>query len=345
MQRVPRVSAWKWLLLAAFFGAALVAVVWVVDFVVTPSLGTENPWPAVDETRNQADVLVLGSSHTFATVLPMEMWRARGITALDVSSSAQILPVSEQYLAQALTAQRPRVVLLEVYMIGKGSPPERVAVSRAHLALDRMPWGMPKLLAIMRSVGPGHWLELVFPVFKYGTRLMNLGSGDLHASKHSAYSYARGAAYQTGVKPLSPELVYDVTDPRAYEADLPYIRSIAKMCERSGATLVLFTAPSVHVSRVNGVPMIDRLRTDLSSDFPRVRYLDLNSENKQVGVSVKTDYKDAWHLNRAGATKASTWLAGYLEREFGLADHRSAPFAAEWNRALRRFDGALPAAR
>ena len=68
------------------FCALLLAMLGAAQVLFTPTPGTVSPWAAVRETRGEADVVVLGSSRAYCSVLPMEMWRDSGITALDVTS-------------------------------------------------------------------------------------------------------------------------------------------------------------------------------------------------------------------------------------------------------------------
>lgn len=330
----------KLLLKSIVFSLGLLGILWVTGAVLSPGFGSSNPWPAVAATRNEADVLALGSSHTYCTVLPMELWRDNGVTALDVSGSAQILPVTEEYLAEALKMQHPRVVMLEVYMLGKQySPAERVRINRAHVSLDCMPLGLPRLKGIVASVGPEHWGELVFPLQAYHSRWANLRGEDFGLQKDHKYSYARGAQYASGTVSAAGPAAYDQVDEVAYTDDLPAIRRIAARCEKDHIQLVLYRTPATRTMRVGKLPVMERLRSDLSSDFPSVRYLDLNLVSDELGLDSMKDYKDDWgHLNYGGAVKVSSWLADYLVREYGLADHRADSLAAKWNADLRIYD-------
>ena len=143
------------------FCLGLVLALVAVSFVSKPSIGSVDPWPAVRETSGQVDVLAMGSSRTYCTVMPMEMWRESGVTALDVTSGTQPMSLTYEYLRQSLTQQHPKVVLLELYMMGRA---DSFTLQRAHTNLDYMPMGVPRAAGILESTPPSEWLELFVPL-------------------------------------------------------------------------------------------------------------------------------------------------------------------------------------
>ena len=320
--------------MSAAFCLGLIGMLCAVSVVLTPTQGIVNPWPAVRRYAHQADVLALGSSHTHCTVLPMELWRETGVTALDVTSGGQVIPVTLSYLEESLKHQNPRVVLLEVHMVGATYRD----IASAHNNLDYMPAGLPRVRGITRSVDASNWPEFFLPLQVYHSRWRELRAADFFPLKQSWYSYARGALYLPEVKPLDGDTSTLDVDEDAYQSDLSYLRKIAATCEARCAQLVLFASPSVLSRQVGGVPMLERLESDLSPEFASVRYLDLNSVAGKIGISYATDYKDEDHLNQRGAVKITRWLARYLVREFGLPDRRRAAFARRWDDDLRRYD-------
>jgi lysophospholipase L1-like esterase len=303
---------------AVFLAMPLVAVL-AVTLVMTTGGGIVDPWAALAATKGEADVLVLGSSAAHSTVMPMEMWRTAGITAIDVTSGGQSIPVTTAYYQQALETQRPKVVMLEIRMVGGQNALKDLR--RAHANLDRMPRGTPWLTAVVENVPSGAWGEFLFPI-------RNLRLGDFVPDR-ARFAYARGALYLPVTKSV---------DASEYRADLPYVRRIARLTREQGTQLVIFAAPTFKPGQVDGTPILERLRSDLASEFPDTLYLDLAAAAREAGVDLKTDYKDASHLNTKGAVKVSRWLADYLTRDLGMPDRRQAPFAARWNADLVKYD-------
>jgi hypothetical protein len=325
----------KRLVASALFCVGLVAMITALDYVLTPFRGTTDPWPAVAATRGEADVIALGSSRTQCAILPMEMWRAQGITALDVAGQVQPYSVTTAYLEQVLTEQRPKVVMLDLYMCGKETP---FSLVRAHTSLDRMPAGIPRTMAILGSIDATGWFEAFVPLQTYHSRWAELTQRDFQLRKATRDDYARGAKYLPAVASMPATAAYEQVVESAYVRDLGYVRRMARMCADSGAAFVVFSTPTRWQQRVDGRPLMSRLEADLKAEYPEVRFLDMSSVAASIGIDPALDYADELHLNHRGAVKVSVWLGRDLARTYGLQDRRGEALAAGWNEALRRYD-------
>lgn len=322
---------------SVIFCVGLMILLQAADFVLNPVPWSAVPWPAVAETEHEANVIILGSSRSYASVLPMEMWRHNGITAVNVAGGAQPVAATLSYLQQARRSHEPKVVLLEASLVGLGNG-RFGDVAMAHGNFDAMPSGLPKATGILRSVQPTAWPELFLPIQIYHSRWRDIGHDDFDPRKHQREAYAKGSVYLTNATPQSGTVKYTVNSQSAYVRDLTYIRAIAEECARAEARLVLFTSPSWNRTMIDGLPVLAKLKSDLESDFPEVEFIDMDSVAETIDIQPDTDYMDEVHLNHRGAIKLTKWLANYLARDYGIADDRNEEFAPRWNEALRRYD-------
>jgi len=209
---------------------------------------------------------------------------------------------------------------------------------RAHANFDDMPLGAPKIQGIVESVGATAWAEFFVPLHVYHSRWQQLTSADFQPDKRSHWGFVRGAVYLPMVEVQSGAITYASRDEREYERDLACIRRMASSCERAGARMILFVSPTWERLMVAGQPLLERLESDLGSEFPSVAYLDMNPVAETIGVNAQTDYKDKNHLNQRGAVKVSKWLSSYLVDRYDLADHRDDEMAGRWDEALSSYD-------
>lgn len=321
------------------FCALLFAMLSAVNFVMMPA-GVTNGWADVVGLPGELDVLALGTSHIQCTILPMEMWRTHGITSVDLAGPIQTMPVTRAYFEQALKTQSPQVVLLDTTTIGKQ---EVLTISYAHYSLDHMPIGLARSRAITTVTDASQWEELVLPWVAYHSRWAELTDADWSIDKFSGDRSLRGSAYWAQSKPMTLPFTEDAVSEESYLEDLPYIEQMAQLAEDHDIKLVIFsTVISAH-QVVDGQPLMERLREDLSGDYPSVDYLDLNQVRGELNLDDARDWLDDHHLNHRGAVKASAWIANYLSERHGVSDRRSAPFAAAWNDTLANYDRDYPA--
>lgn len=321
------------------FCAGLAVMLAAADFVFTPTVGTLDGWAASRAIPGQVDVIALGSSRTYCTVLPMEMWRTRGITALDVTSAIQIVPVTTAYLEEILRTRQPKVVMVELYMVGKRST---FHSTTAHKGLDYMPMGTAKLRSIVQWVKPQAWFEFLMPLQIYHSRWSEVGASDFRLEKYSRFSYGRGAMYLADEAPLTVQTQGDVMTEDAYQEDAPYLREMAELCEQNGIKLILFTSPSPYRLAVVDRLLLERLRADLAA-FPNVTYMDMNEVVGELGIDAHSDYKDDLHLNHRGAVKISRWLAELLAEQYAVPDRRGTDLDDGWDADLKAYDEAFVA--
>ena len=68
------------------------------------------------EPDNTIDVIFIGNSEAYSSIIPMEMWNDYGYTSYVCASPEQLLPVSTKILGESIKRQKPKVVVLECYI-------------------------------------------------------------------------------------------------------------------------------------------------------------------------------------------------------------------------------------
>ncbi len=333
-------SALRDLAKSVLFCSLLLVLLAGIDWGMRPTPAGLIPWGALKDTQGEVDVLVLGSSRAHTSVLPMELWRTHGFTCVDVTAGGQTIPTTLAYLEQALETQRPRLVMLEVSMIGRRS--NYADIARAHANFDDMPGGSAKTLGVLRSIEPTGWPEFFFALQGYHSRWPELTAYDFLPDKRAKMPWHRGALYLPIVEAIDSVPTTGVVGEADYRADMAVIKQIVARARDEGARVVLFTAPSFAPLEVGGVPLLSVLRSDLGDAGGTVTYLDMSSKVGEMGISVSTDYKDKTHLNHRGAVKLTRWLGEYLAAAQGLPDHRADYMSERWDAALRRYDKDFP---
>jgi len=319
---------------SALFCAVLVGLLALAEFIMKPGVGETVPWAGLSSSRGEVDVITLGSSHAHCAILPMELWREAGITAANVTGPSQPMPTTLAFLQQALKTENPKVVLLETCLIDRPEP----LSYRSKANFDPMPWGVPKVLGIVRAAPVEQWEFLFVPLLSYHDRWDQIGRGDFNPEKYARFSFMRGGLYVVEAEALDEVPQRRNISEDGYQRDLSYVREIARLCEQGDIDLILFNAPPADPVLPSGEMLLDRLEADLSGEFTDITYLDLNDHVEDLGLDPALHYKDSSHVNGLGGARISAWLARALQVDYGVPDRRSEPLARHWNEDLLRYD-------
>ena len=287
-----------------------------VSFVMTPKDATEDAGihdadakAFLAEPENSLDVLFLGNSETYSSIVPLKIWEQSGITSYGCGTPSQKLYQTKSFLRRALACQSPKLVFLETDILFQD-------YSRIDVLY--------------------HQAEELVPLLRYHDRWKNLHGYDfVQPVRFASLSQNKGYVYMPGSVPP------DVTSymaPSDYVEPIPgknveLLQKMHSMCQEKGAQLVLFTIPST----MNG-SMPRHNAVQLLAQQLEVAYVDMNLLQQQIPIDWQTDTPDDGnHLNYYGAEKVSRYLASYLTDTGLFADKRQDPQYTAWNTAWEDF--------
>ena len=100
------------------------------------------------------DVIFIGDCEVYANISPMELYRARGITAYVRGTSQQLIWQSYYVLKETLTYETPKAVVWNVNAMRYGPDADVVKEEYNRLAMDRMRWSAEKIGMLRASMTP-----------------------------------------------------------------------------------------------------------------------------------------------------------------------------------------------
>ena len=285
------------------------------------------------ERAAQTDVLLLGDSHMLSAVYPLELWRDYGITAYNLASYNNTLPVSFWLLRCALDVCSPRVVIVDINDIECFSR-IRTRSGDVHTALDGVPLGRTKLAAVDDLMSDPEELdengnrytdlkvEYVFPLALYHARWSELKPEDIRPD----YNRYLGAQMQINVaEPAEYDLIEDAAGDQGYGFE--YLRRLVEMCKARGIDVVLTNVPYPPAGEDDQAysNAVYYVAEELGVEYIDFVYMD------QI-VDYTTDCYDAnSHMNPSGARKVTDYLGQMLSDRYGVPDHRSDAAYALWD--------------
>lgn len=261
------------------------------------------------EKANTIDVLVIGDSEAYSSIIPMEIWKTYGFTTYVCATSAQYLSYSETLLKQAFQKQKPRLVILESNAIYREIKFENSIMTK---------------------------LENVFSVFKYHDRWKSITPNDFTASAEYTWTDDfKGYYYSGNVLKANPHNYMKKTDETESVSAInkTYVKNIADYCEKNSANFMIVSTPSSKnwdYKKHNGI-------SELAKEY-QIDYIDLNLYTTEVPIDWSKDTRDGGdHLNHSGAIKTTNFLGKYFKEKYSLPDNRNDKAYSKWNEAYERY--------
>ena len=294
-----------------------------------------------EQKQDSLDVIFIGSSHSFSTFSPMELWAEEGITSYNIATGSQPIGCSYYLLQEAIRMQHPKLVVLETYSLNYIE--DYNSKERIHQALDCIPLSIFKIRALNEYLSPTmsteEQLEFLFPFLLYHNRWNDLRSRDFK----SARKWLRGFYIQTNVEPQN-RYMDDPVPEELYDRSVEYYEKIIELCRENQIKLVLCQSPmgeDPDNRRVYGC-----LKTvEEYAGSQGLPYINFDTLIDELGVDYRTDFADSRHLNVLGAEKTTKYIGTYLKENFQLTDHRSEASYLSWDQDYKEYKNYLKKVR
>ena len=295
------------------FICAVFTIIGVLSFMVNP----DNTGAGVDkfdkvvidadsENENSIDVVVIGDSEAYRSIIPPEMYRKYGFTSYVAASPAQKTYQSYDMLEAVLERQKPRVCILEPNVLFRD-------------------------YSIVSSVWPR--FEKTFPIFKYHNAWKGVFDSDYKYDDLSFDSF-KGYRYIDSVKAtknVNYMVQTDSTEPIS-TSNINDFRRICELCEKNDIKLLLLRTPSIKNWNYAKYDAVRQL-----AEKYKVKFIDLNMDNS-IGIDWTQDtYDKGDHLNYSGAEKVTNFLGAYLDKRYDLPDHRGDKEYASWEKSVEKY--------
>lgn len=266
------------------------------------------------------DVVMLGTSHMWNHVLPMELWKDYGIASYNWGYS-NCTPAENYYLIKdILKYTSPRVVVMDVYGIveyeelGNGKY-QSGKIEQQHVQFDEFPiWSRSKYEA-SRDVFDDYENneDFVWDFIKYHNRWSQLEAADFNYE----ISTEKGAQFLTG---LGGGWFVPIDENERAEIDsvcYPYFLEIIEYCEEQGIEVLCVYLPMASCD--DNEQRIAQTIGDIVEQYPNCKYE--NMMNKDI-LNFYTDAcPDNVHLNYSGASKVTDRLGEYLVSNYEFDDY------------------------
>lgn len=315
--------------------------------VIVPKFFFNSVWPTTSAylgfyrmEENTVDVLFFGSSHAASFFLPQELYDSSGITGYNLGCEQQNLVTSYFWLKEALRFQKPKVVVLDCYMLFPYNPQEplNTAESCTRKAMDYMKWSSVKREAVSTICRLDENQSLVsyyFPNIRYHTRWTGLSEDDFSFSQMAVHGELKGYAPQASYGGRENFVPFEKKT-AVQEADMvplmrEYLDYIEELCRKEGIRLVLVKTPTTAQDAAKSLSIQNY------TDRHELKFLDFNEKGlyQKTGLDFRTDNCDDGHGSIWGAQKVTRQIGEALTDWYGLGGHAD----AQWEKTRAYYEG------
>jgi len=269
------------------------------------------------------DALILGSSHAYRSYHPATIRKAIQLknAVFNFGSSAQTPVTSYFVLNEMLEKQRPKIVVLDVYIMVFTSDNQ---LNNGRYNFHSMNWSANKNQFLKEGFIFNEQMKLLFfPGHVYRNHFKNklnklLGRSYLPAGKgqyeKNGFAFNEDTLAIEKLKFDNQFSKFNIQKEQITEKNVAYLKKMVERCQTENIPIVFMSSPmpSVSVDFIKEYPAISARFADLAKEL-EVPYYDFNIE-RIPEVKDEFHYYDDDHLNLSGAKIFSKKAAEMMQK-------------------------------
>lgn len=291
------------------------------------------------EAETNFDVIFMGTSHTYGTVYPVELWKEYGITSYNWGYNHCAVAENYHLMLEVVKRTKPKLFVVDLYGLleydnweGTGNGKYRTdKVEEQHVQFDAVPFSREKGAAI-RDIFDDYSQnnDFLWNFILYHNRWEDLGERDFTAEGLPLM----GATIYSGVGSHGP---FTPTETETVELEhivgYEYLIKMMEFCGENGIQLLCTYLP------YPAKPASQKVANSLGAvinRYPNCSYINMLDADY---LTYPADlYRDNNHLNYIGSCKTTSWLGAYMIKHLGIESHSDDPAYAEyWDAYYERY--------
>ena len=306
----------KNILKVILFFLILLVILVILSYILVPKNNSEEAgmnniqaMGILGEKENTIDVIVYGDSESFASTMPMRLWKEYGFTVYVCGTAGQSLPDTCKIAYETLKKQNPKIVIIEA---------------------DNIYNSVGIFVPIARI------LNEILPITEYHNRWKTLRKEDFFGKiNYTESDENKGYYYVERTDPIDANGYMEHSEEVEQIPFLNkiYLKILKKYCESKGAQFVILSVPSYknwNYQKHNGMQQY--------AEKENIEFIDLNERKKDVNIDWKKETGDKGdHVNYKGAIKVTRFIGKWLKKKNILQDHRNDENYKKWNDELNNL--------
>lgn len=284
-----------------------------------------------NEEPEQFDVMFFGSSHSYATFSPLELWEETGVKSYVFATQQQPLWATCTYIREALKTQSPSLIVVDCRMAFGDQEYYDEGVNFSYMDDIPLSWNKVKLAEVSVPDLEGR-AALLFNFIMYHDRWSDLHRQDFTFRREEARDPYKGyVLLPPREEPWPRPAIETVTDSTPLlEKNRYWLEEIVRLCREEGIALWLVKTPSnLELEEKALLNTVEALAGEWGIPFR-----DFNEDYDAIGLS-ENMFHDQHHLDVFGASRFTRFFARALAE--GWPELVSAPDDPAWAADLETY--------
>ena len=282
--------------------------------------------------KNTLDILFIGSSNSYESISPMELWNDLGITSYDYGISASRIHENYYFLKYAITKQSPKVIFMDVttcfYEDKQTEPMKR-------RSFDYFPFSKIKIEMMNDPVFENTFedkVSILLPLLRYHDRWNRPNIG-YYNDKYEVFN--KGFVISNSYNPVDKKIDNMHEEPKELELDemnRTYLDKIIEFCKDNNLDLVLTAFPNYKDWDNNKSEAFKKYAAEKD-----VKFFEMNNVS-DTGIDWLKDTGDKGiHTNIIGSLKATKYMEKYIQENYSFEDKRNNKKYESWNKDYIKY--------
>lgn len=316
-------------------GLILFAVMTILGMILMRDSASNLRYKEFWDDPGKFDIWMMGTSHVYYTVQPLELYDKYGVTSYDIAEPAGHISQSYWTMMCALDKATPDMIVLDVYELHMDT---KLSTERPklHTNFDKIPMSTTKIKGLW-DLTDGNILQFLDLMYPYYYRCRKIRATEWENILHPTYASAKGAKLRGNIKDISNKKLIPQDDVIEEEnVSMQYLVKIIEECRARDIDLVLTAWPYYgHKANQRGLNSAKAIAEKYDVPLIDIRYDDL--------MDTRYNFKDMSHVNYSGAHKLTSLLGDYIHNHFELKDYHgtNTDTEKEWDKALKRYKNIL----
>lgn len=271
--------------------------------------------------ENSLDYLVIGASHAYRNVNPMQIYAWSGYKGFVLGSPNQSIAMTYYWLQESLKYQSPKVIFIDVASLAG----ESMGIHENDRLLGLLPMrtSITKIKASIDCSTSNEMLySIFFPLYRFHSRWTELSRGDF---SHVSENVMKGAYISFKKQNYNMKEAIDIFQKDTYVVEDGAFQK-SSYSYNVGEEKKVYFNKIVNLCKEKGIEIVPTYFSTLDWDNEREQAVeellhkyDLHGINPCSEYDVKLEWSvdtfdDGYHLNYWGATKESYFVTSVLEQ-------------------------------